>query len=85
MATHSSVLAWRIPRMEEPGGLPSMGLIIIFLPRRKRLLILWLQPSSAVILESRKIKSVTVSIVSPSICHGDGTKCHDLHFLNVEF
>ena len=25
MATHSSVLAWRIPRMEEPGGLPSMG------------------------------------------------------------
>ena len=25
MATHSSILAWRIPRMEEPGGLPSMG------------------------------------------------------------
>ena len=60
-------------------------LIIAFLPKSKYLLISWLQSPSAVILESRKIKSVTVSIVSPSICHGDGTKCHDLHFLNVEF
>ena len=42
---------------------------IIFLPRSKRLLISWLQLSSAVILEPKKIKSVTVSIVSPSICH----------------
>ena len=42
---------------------------IIFLPRSKRLLISWLQSSSAVILEPKKIKSVTVSIVSPSICH----------------
>ena len=44
-------------------------LVIAFLPRSKRLLILWLQSPSAVILESKKIKSVTVSILSPSICH----------------
>ena len=43
--------------------------IISFLPRRKHLLISWLQSPSAVILEPKKIKSVTVSIVSPSICH----------------
>ena len=42
---------------------------IAFLPRSKRLLISWLQSPSAVILEPKKIKSVTVSIVSPSICH----------------
>ena len=41
---------------------------IAFLSRSKHLLILWLQPPSAVILGSKKIKSVTVSIVSPSIC-----------------
>ena len=40
-----------------------------FLPKSKHLLILWLQSPSAVILEPKKIKSVTVSIVSPSICH----------------
>ena len=44
-------------------------LVIIFLPRSKCLLISWLQLSSAVILEPKKIKSVTVSIVSPSICY----------------
>ena len=44
-------------------------LVITLLPRSKHLLISWLQSSSAVILESRKIKLVTVSIVSPSICH----------------
>ena len=43
--------------------------VIAFLPRRKRLLISWLQSPSAVILEPRKLKSVTVSIVSPSICY----------------
>ena len=43
---------------------------IAFLPRSPRsLLILWLQSPSAVILEPKKIKSVNVSIVSPSICH----------------
>ena len=43
--------------------------IIAFLPRNKCLLISWLQSQSAVILEPPKIKSVTVFIVSPSICH----------------
>ena len=44
-------------------------LFIAFLPRSKRLLIPWLQSPSAVSLEPKKIKYVTVSIVSPSICH----------------
>ena len=44
-------------------------LVITFLPGRKSLLISWLQSPSAVILEPRKIKSATVSIISPSICH----------------
>ena len=44
-------------------------LVIAFLPRSKRLLISWLQSPSAVILEPKKIKSLTVFIVSPSICH----------------
>ena len=44
-------------------------LVIAFLPRSKHLLISWLQSPSAVILEPPKIKSVTVSIISPSICH----------------
>ena len=43
--------------------------VIVFLPRSKCLLISWLQSPSAVILESKKIKSVTVSIVSLSICN----------------
>ena len=44
-------------------------LVTTFLPRSKHLLISWLQSPSAVILEPTKIKPVTVSIVSPSICH----------------
>ena len=44
-------------------------LIIIFLLRSKHLLISWLQSPSAVTLEPKKIKSLTVSIVCPSICH----------------
>ena len=43
--------------------------VIAFLLRSKRLLILWLQSPSAVTLEPKKIKSLIVSIVSPSICH----------------
>ena len=58
--------------------------VITFLPRNKRLLISQLQSPSAVILEPPKIKSDTVSTVSPSISHGDGTRCHDPRFLNVE-
>ena len=45
------------------------SLVITFRPRSKHLLISWLQSPSAVILEPKKIKSLTVSIVSPSICH----------------
>ena len=44
-------------------------LVIGFLPRSKHLLISWLQSLSAVILEPKNIKSVTVSIFPPSICH----------------
>ena len=44
-------------------------LVITFLPRSKHLLISWLQSPSAIIWEPKKIKSVTVSTVSPSICH----------------
>ena len=53
-------------------------LVIAFLPKNKRLLISWLQSLSTVTLEPKEIKSVTISIVSLSICH-------DLHFLNAEF
>ena len=42
---------------------------LVILPRSKHLLISWLQPPSAVILEPKKIKTLTVSIVSPSIGH----------------
>ena len=44
-------------------------LVITFLPRSKHLLISWLQSPSAMILEPKKIKSDTVSIISPSFCH----------------
>ena len=77
MATHSSILAWRIPWTEEPGSLQSIGLqrdmteqltytrfVIALLPSSKCLLISWLKSPSAVILEPKKIKSVTVSIVT---------------------
>ena len=58
-------------------------LVITFLPRSKCLLISWLQSPPAVILEPKKIKSVTVSIVSPSICHevmelADGDCSHEI-------
>ena len=44
-------------------------LVIALLPRSQHLLISWLQSPSAVILEPKKIKPITVFIVSPSICH----------------
>ena len=83
MATHSSVLAWGIPGTGEAGGLSSgvtqswtrlkrlssSRYVIVFLLRSNHLLISWLQSPSAVILEPKKIKSFTVSIVSPSTCH----------------
>ena len=60
--------------------------VIAFLPRSKHLLISWQQSLSAVILEPKKIKSVTVSIFSPSICYEViGLDDMILVFLNVEF
>ena len=61
-------------------------LVIAFLPRSKSLLISWLHSPSAVILEPPKIKSDTVSTVSPPISHEvmGPDAIHDLRFLNVE-
>ena len=60
--------------------------IIAFLPRSKCLLIAWLQSPSTETLEPKKIKSVTVSIVIPSICHEVmGLDVMILSSLNVEF
>ena len=61
-------------------------LIITFFSRSKRLLISWLQSLSAVILDPLKIKSATVSTVSPSICHevmGPDTMTQRLHSAGV--
>ena len=61
-------------------------LVIVFLPRSKHLLISWLQSPSAVILKPRKIKSATVSTVSPSISHEVmGPDAMIFIFLNVGF
>ena len=60
-------------------------LVIVFLPRSKCVLISWLQSPPAEILETKKVKSVTVSIVSPFICHEVlGLDVMVLVFLNVE-
>ena len=60
--------------------------VIVFLPKSKHLLISWLRSPSAVILESKKLKSLTVSFVSLSICHEVmGLDAMILVFLNVEF
>ena len=60
--------------------------VIAFLPRSKCLLISWLQSPSTEIMEPKNIKSVTVSIVSPSICHEVmGLDAMILVILNVEF
>ena len=61
------------------------SLVIAFLPRSKHLLISWLQSPSAVILEPMKIKSVTVSTVSPSISHEVMGPDAMIFFFNVEF
>ena len=60
--------------------------VIAFLLRSKHLLISWLQSPSAVILEPKKIKSLTISTVSPSVRHEEmGPDVMILGFLNVEF
>ena len=71
--TNAKMIAWT--RQTFVGKVMSLlfnmlsRLVIPFLPRSKCLLISWLQSPLAVILEAKKIKSVTVSTVSPSICH----------------
>ena len=59
--------------------------VIAFLPRSKSFLISWLQSPSAVILEGKKIKSVTVFIVFPTIFHELMGLDAMILFLNVEF
>ena len=64
------------------------GLIKGFLPRSKRLLVSWLQSLSTMILEPKKLKSVTVSIVSPTICHlitGNVNLDHEIKMISVRF
>ena len=63
-------------------------LVIIFLPRSKLKRIKrisWLQSLSAMILEPKKIKSVTASSFPLLFALSNGTRCHHLSFLNVEF
>ena len=60
-------------------------LVITFLPRSKCLLISWLKWPSAVILEPKKIKSHCFHCFPIYLPWSDGTRCHDLCFLNVEF
>ena len=59
-------------------------LVITFLPKSKCLLISWLQSPSAVILEPKKIKSDTFHCFPIYFPLSDGTRCHDLRFLNFE-
>ena len=59
-------------------------LVITFLPRSKHLLISWLQSPSAVILEPKQIVSHCFHCFPIYLPWSDGTRCHDLHFLNVE-
>ena len=59
--------------------------VMAFLPGCRRPLISWLQSLSIVVLELKKIKSVTVSIVSPSICHEMMEMDAMIFFLNAEF
>ena len=59
--------------------------VIDFLPRSKHLLISWLQSPSAVMLETKKIASHCFHCFPIYLPWSDGTRCHDLSFLNVEF
>ena len=60
-------------------------LVITFLPRSKHLLISWLQSASAVILEPKKIVCHCLHCFPIYLPWSDGTGCHGLHYLNVEF
>ena len=58
--------------------------VTAFIPRSKCLLISWLQSPSALMLEAKKMKSDSFHIFPIYLTWSDGTKCHDLSFLNVE-
>ena len=58
--------------------------VIAFLPRSRHLLISWLQSPSAVILEPKKIVFHCFHCFPIYLPWSDGTRCHDLHFLNVD-
>ena len=100
MATHSSILAWRIPGMEERGGLPSMGLysrtrpkwlsssssrfVIAFLPRSKCFFNFLAEVTVCSNFGAQENKICPCFHFSPNyLPWSDGTRCHDLSFLNV--
>jgi len=93
METHSSITAWKIPWTEEPGKLQSMGsrrvghdwATSLFFQGASVFLISWLQSLSAVILEPKKIVSHNFHCFPIYLSWSDGTRCHNLHFLNFEF
>ena len=58
--------------------------VIAFHPKSKHLLLLWLQSPSAVILELKKIKSVSVSTFAPFLPWNDGNRCYDLHYIEFK-
>ena len=60
-------------------------LVIAFLPRNKHLLISWLKSPSSVILDPKKIVCYSFHCFPIYLPWSDGTRCHDLRFLNVEF
>ena len=76
-------LGFAIYHLWGPGSMSSSKWQV--LPRKKRLLISWLQSPSAVILEPPKIKCVSFYCFPIYLPWSDGTRCHDLSFLNVEF
>ena len=94
--SNSHICTWLLekPKLWQYGPLSAKSLLFnmlsafvtAFLLRSKHLLILCLQPLSAVIFEPKKIKSVTVSVFSPIyLPWSDANRCHDLRFLDVEF
>ena len=90
MTAHSSILAWKSHGQRSlvsysPWDCKRVKHDCSFPSKSKCLLISWLQSLSAVILEPRKIKSVTVSTFSPSICHEMIEQTHNVSFSIVEF
>ena len=93
MAIHSSIIAWKIPWTEEPGKLQSIGsqgvghdwATSLFFQGASVFLISQLQSLSAVILEPKKIVSQYFHCFPIYLSWSDGTRYHDLSFLNVEF